>query len=113
MRTTQPVLSEGLIPQAVETLSHCVYLLSCVDGTLYTGYTTNLERRLATHNAGKGARYTRGRRPVTLVACWTFRTKGEALRAERAIKRLSHAEKVRLAQGANAGEEADQGDISG
>ena len=89
---------------APETTPHFVYLLSCADGTLYTGYTTNVARRLAAHQAGLGARYTRGRRPVTLVARWTFPTKGEALRAERAIKRLPRAEKLKLVQLANAEE---------
>jgi putative endonuclease len=83
---------------------HFVYLLSCADGTLYTGYTTNVPRRLAMHNAGKGARYTQARRPVTLVSCWTYATKGDALRAELAIKALPRADKLRLAQATLASE---------
>lgn len=79
---------------------HLVYLLSCADGSLYTGYTTNVARRVATHNAGKGARYTRGRRPVTLLATWVFNSKREALRAERAMKILPREQKLRLAQAA-------------
>lgn len=79
-------------------ISHFVYLVVCADHTLYTGYTTNVARRLAAHNAGTGARYTRGRRPVTLVATWPFASKGEALRAERMIKGLSRVQKWHLAQ---------------
>src|SRR5579859_3852633 len=75
---------------------HCVYIVRCVDGTLYTGYTTDIERRIAAHNAGKGARYTRSRRPVELAARWTFASKQEAMQAEYALKGLSRAEKVRL-----------------
>jgi putative endonuclease len=76
--------------------AHYVYVLRCVDGTLYTGYTTNIERRLSTHNAGKGGSYTRSHRPVTLVAQWQFVTKREALRTEYAIKQLSHPQKLNL-----------------
>ena len=86
---------------STDTAAHFVYLILCADHTLYTGYTTNVERRLAAHNAGTGARYTRGRRPVTLVATWRFTSKGEALRAERAIKSLSRTQKWRLAQEAS------------
>ncbi|HLV98019.1 MAG TPA: AAA family ATPase [Ktedonobacterales bacterium] len=91
---------ESLIPDLAlfGNKLHFVYVLSCADGTLYTGYTTNVARRLATHNAGKGARYTRGRRPVALLAQWAFASKGDALRAERAIKLLPREEKLRLVQ---------------
>ena len=78
--------------------THYVYMVSCVDGTLYTGYTTNVERRIALHNAGKGGRYTRSHRPVALVATWTFHSKGEALRAERELKSLPRKQKLRLAE---------------
>ena len=90
--------------QATEEAQHFAYLLSCADGTLYTGYTTNVARRLAAHQAGTGARYTRGRRPVILLAHWAFSTKGEALRAEYALKRLPRAKKLGLVSLANAGE---------
>ena len=75
-----------------------VYLLRCADGTLYTGFTNNLARRLAAHNAGRGAKYTRGRRPVELVYWESFSNKSSALRRECAIKRLSRAEKLSLIQ---------------
>jgi len=71
-----------------------VYVVRCADGTLYTGYTTNIERRIATHNAGKGGSYTRTHRPVTLVIAWSFATKGDALRAEHAFKGLSRTQKL-------------------
>ena len=73
-----------------------VYLLRCADGTLYTGFTNDLARRLAVHNAGKGAKYTRGRRPVELVYWESFSNKSSALRREYAIKigRASCRERV-------------------
>ena len=88
--------------QTPDEAQHFVYLLSCADGTLYTGYTTNVARRLAAHQAGTGARYTRGRRPVTLLAHWAFPTKSEALRAEYALKHLPRAKKLGLVSLANA-----------
>ncbi len=83
-------------PPSSEPHAHTVYIVQCIDGSLYTGYTTNVHRRVALHNAGKGARYTRSHRPVILLASWSFLTKGDALRAERAIKRLPRAQKLRL-----------------
>jgi putative endonuclease len=91
-----------------ETESHVVYLLSCADGSLYTGYTTNVARRVATHNAGKGARYTRGRRPVKLLATWVFNTKREAMMAEYAMKQLPREQKLRMAQVAQAAGESQE-----
>ncbi|CAM3921293.1 GIY-YIG nuclease family protein [Corallococcus soli] len=73
-----------------------VYMLRCRDGTLYTGATNNLERRLATHGRGKGAAYTRARLPVTLVWSEPAEDRGAALRREAAIKRLTRADKLRL-----------------
>lgn len=70
------------------------YLVQCADGTLYCGWTNNLERRLAAHNAGKGAKYTKSRRPVVLKYYETFATKQEAMCREAAIKKLSRAEKL-------------------
>jgi putative endonuclease len=78
--------------------AHYVYMVQCRDGTLYTGYTNNVARRIAAHNAGKGGHYTRAHRPVALIATWSFTTKGEALRAEGQIKRLSRAQKLRLVE---------------
>jgi putative endonuclease len=82
----------------VSDASWKVYMLRCRDGTLYTGATNDLERRLATHNRGKGAAYTRARLPVTLVWSESAADRGAALRREAALKRLSRAEKLRLVQ---------------
>lgn len=73
-----------------------VYIAECRDGTLYTGWTTHLEKRMEEHNRGKGAKYTRSRRPVKLVYFECFDTKEEALRREYAIKQLSRRQKLDL-----------------
>lgn len=72
------------------------YLVRCADGTLYAGWTTDLVRRVRAHNEGRGAKYTRSRRPVTLVYSEAFGTREEALRRESALKRLSRREKLSL-----------------
>ena len=74
------------------------YILRCVDGSLYCGWTTNLEKRVDAHNGlvTGGAKYTKGRRPVTLVYYESFRQKQEAQSREYAIKRLNKAQKLRL-----------------
>ena len=72
------------------------YIVRCADGTLYTGWTDDIEKRLAAHNSGHGAKYTRPRRPVTLVHLETFATKEEAMSREWHIKRLSRAQKLAL-----------------
>lgn len=77
-------------------MSWYVYMLRCRDGSLYTGYTDDPERRLATHNAGKGAKYTRSRLPVVKVYEECFGEKSEALRREAAIKRLKKSQKEAL-----------------
>lgn len=74
-----------------------LYLLLCADGTLYTGITTDLARRVKEHNSSTlGAKYTRGRRPVKLVYAKACADKSEALQEECRIKRLSRAEKLQL-----------------
>ncbi len=75
---------------------HYVYILRCADGTLYTGWTTDLEKRVAVHNAGKGAKYTKNRLPVELVYYECLDSKPLALRRECAIKALSRQEKLSL-----------------
>lgn len=70
-----------------------LYVLLCKDGTLYCGITNDLERRLAKHNAGKGARYTRGRGPLSLLRSWPQKNKSAALRAEISFKKLSRRDK--------------------
>ena len=72
------------------------YIVRCKDDTLYCGWTNNLEKRLASHNAGTGAKYTRSRHPVTLVYFETFDTKEAAMSREYAIKQLSRQEKLKL-----------------
>ena len=69
------------------------YILECADGTLYTGWTDDLDKRLITHNAGKGGKYTRSRLPVRLVYFEAFPTKKEAMRREYKIKSLTRQEK--------------------
>ncbi|NQW02679.1 MAG: GIY-YIG nuclease family protein [Acidobacteria bacterium] len=75
---------------------HYVYILRCADGTLYTGYTNDLKAREAAHNSGRGAKYTRGRRPVTLVYFERYRSVGKALAREYAVKQLTRAQKSAL-----------------
>lgn len=72
------------------------YILECADGTLYTGWTNDLEKRLAAHNAGQGAKYTRGRGPVRLRYYEVFTDKEAALWREASLKRLSRTEKLAL-----------------
>ena len=72
------------------------YILRCADGTLYTGWTNDLDRRLKAHSAGKGGKYTRSRLPVALVYAERCETRREAMSREWHIKRLSRAEKLRL-----------------
>lgn len=72
------------------------YLLRCADGTLYCGWTSDLSARVAAHNAGKGAKYTRSRRPVELVYHETFETKSQAMSREAKIKQLTREQKEEL-----------------
>jgi len=78
---------------------HYVYVLHCDDGTYYTGYTTDVERRVAEHEAGEGAKYTRGRTPVEVVHVERFDSRSGALSREHEIKSLSRTEKERLVEG--------------
>ncbi|MFC4436126.1 MULTISPECIES: GIY-YIG nuclease family protein [Natrialbaceae] len=75
---------------------HVVYVLECADGSLYTGYTTDLERRVAEHDAGDGAKYTRGRTPVELRYHEGYESKSAAMSREYEIKQLTRAQKERL-----------------
>lgn len=75
---------------------HHVYVLACADGTYYTGYTTDVERRVAEHNEGEGARYTRGRTPVELEYVENYDSRSAALQREHEVKTLSHDEKADL-----------------
>ncbi len=80
--------------EAIGNFMFCVYVLECSDGSLYTGYTKDLEKRLKLHSEGKASKYTRARLPVKLRAKWPFRTRREAVRAEAAFKRLPRREKL-------------------
>lgn len=75
---------------------HYVYILRCADDTLYTGWTTDVKKRVVTNNSGKGAKYTRARLPVELVYTEEFDDKIEAQKREYAIKQLTRAEKEAL-----------------
>lgn len=72
------------------------YIVRCRDSSLYTGWTNDLERRMREHNAGKGAKYTKSRRPVVLVYFEAFETRQEAMSREYAIKRLKREDKLKL-----------------
>ena len=73
-----------------------VYMLRCADGSFYTGWTVDLDRRLAAHQAGTGSRYTRSRLPVAIAASWELADRSEAMREEARIKRLPRAAKAAL-----------------
>jgi len=75
------------------------YMLRCKDNSIYSGYTTDLEKRLETHNSGKGAKYTRTRLPVRLVYFEEFEDKKEACKREWQFKQYSHAEKENIIKG--------------
>jgi putative endonuclease len=96
--TEQFILFGGQTPTVSD--DHYVYVLSCGDDSLYTGYTTDVARRVAEHDAGDGAKYTRGRTPVELVHVEQFDGKSAAMSREYAIKSLSRAEKESLVEGA-------------
>ncbi|MCX2817923.1 GIY-YIG nuclease family protein [Haladaptatus sp. F3-133] len=76
-----------------------VYVVECADGSLYTGYTTDVDRRVEEHNDGEGAKYTRGRTPVSLVHVERFDGRSEAMSREAEIKSMSRGEKERLVYG--------------
>ena len=77
------------------------YIVKCADGSFYTGWTTDIERRLKCHNAGKGAKYTKARRPVKLVYFETFESKIDAMKREYAIKQMKRSEKIKLISSIN------------
>ena len=94
----QTILSVGVARVSRTTIPavHCVYIVRCADGTLYTGYARDPDARVKAHNAGRGARYTSGRRPVRLLYVERFESVGDALRRERALKQRSRAQKEAL-----------------
>ena len=75
---------------------NCTYILKCSDGTLYTGWTNDLQKRIEAHSDGRGAKYTKSRRPVELVYFETYERKSDAMSREAKIKRLTRAEKLEL-----------------
>jgi putative endonuclease len=77
---------------------HFIYIIECKDGTLYTGWTTDVAARVSAHNEGTGAKYTKGRGPVSLLYTESFDSKSDALKREMAIKKLSRAKKRSLIQ---------------
>lgn len=81
-----------------------VYMLRCGDGSLYTGYTDDVARRLAVHQSGRGAKYTRSHQPVELVYQEELTTRSEAMRREAAIKKLKRQQKLDLIGGRTAAE---------
>ena len=79
-----------------KTMPYCVYVILCEDGSFYTGCTKNLDSRVRLHKCGKGARYTRTHKPKKLVYVEEFKTRGEAMKRELRIKKLSHKQKLEL-----------------
>lgn len=80
---------------------HYAYMLRCKDNSIYSGYTTDLDRRLEVHNSGKGAKYTRARLPVKLEYFEEFEDKKEALKREREFKKYTHTEKEKIIKNSN------------
>lgn len=91
----------SVILRPMPTAPRCwfVYLARCADGTLYTGIALDVAARIAAHDAGRGARYTRGRGPLVVCAVRRCTSKGEALRLELALKRLPRLDKESLTRG--------------
>ena len=91
----ESVEKDELQENSADTPSY-MYIVRCRDDSLYTGWTNHLEERIAAHNAGKGAKYTKSRRPVELVYYEVFGTKKEAMSREFHVKRLTRSEKLKL-----------------
>ncbi|HEX7793561.1 MAG TPA: GIY-YIG nuclease family protein [Vicinamibacterales bacterium] len=96
MTVNYEVMGSGTTLVAAYRPGHFVYIVRCADGTLYTGYARDPHAREIAHNTGRGAKYTSGRRPVTLVHVERYRTKGRALRREVEIKKWSRQRKEAL-----------------
>jgi putative endonuclease len=92
----QAVIASTLPPGPAADGQHFVYIVRCADGTLYTGYARDPEKRARTHNTGRGAKYTSRRLPVHLVYSEPFGSRSEALKREHQLKRLTRPEKERL-----------------
>ena len=96
-----PTLHRRIIDRVA---GHYCYMLECADGSYYTGWTTDPQRRLQEHRAGYGARYTRSRRPLRLVYLEAQPTRAAAMRRERALKRLTRMGKLRLIESSDMDE---------
>lgn len=98
----ETILNDASVQGDESKEMHYIYLVRCSDDSLYCGWTTDLKRRIDAHNGHipGGAKYTRGRRPVTLVYAESFHQKQEAQRREYAIKRMTKTKKLRLIKGA-------------
>jgi putative endonuclease len=102
LKSTSPTLPripgpDNFTPAYTGSVTYVVYILRCADGTLYTGVTNDIARRLAAHNGtSRGARYTRSRRPVALVYSARCRNRSDAQRREAALKRLTRAQKLAI-----------------
>lgn len=90
---------------------HYTYMVQCADGTLYTGYTNNIVKRVKMHNSGKGAKYTKNRLPVKLVYFEIYATKQKAMQREYEIKHLNRKQKLELIQNENKGQEISLHDV--
>jgi putative endonuclease len=91
-----PIVNDKGVAFGGQPAAVFVYIVECADQTLYTGWTTNLERRLKAHNTGRGARYTQQRGPVRLVFVEEQPDRRTALKRERQIKQMSRTEKLKL-----------------
>jgi putative endonuclease len=103
--TTRSLFDDRRVPRVVS--DHYVYVLECADGTFYTGYTTDVQRRVAEHDAGDGAKYTRGRTPVSLVHVESYDSRSAAMSREHEVKTYSRARKERLVDGDDPTVDAD------
>lgn len=87
--------------EEVQKKQNYIYIVQCSDGTLYTGWTNHLQKRIDDHNAGKGAKYTKSRRPVNLLYYECYETKEMAMRREYEIKQMNRKEKLKLMEEEN------------
>ncbi len=92
-------------------MPYYTYVLLCKDGSLYTGYTKNVDKRIKLHIKGKGARYTRLHKPERLVYIEELNSRAEAMKRERTIKRLGHKQKLQLAKPKSKGKQQFDPDI--
>lgn len=104
MLKKQLIFLQAFLDCVIISAMYYAYLIRCSDGSLYAGFTNDLEKRVSAHNAGKGSKYTRGRLPVALVYFEAFETEHGARSREWHLKRLSRAEKLALVNANGRGE---------